>query len=523
MVPFSCDLRIAQHDLSDQSPYLDRTVTATTPAGHTGCPRHVFAMFVQKWRRQSLATQFALAGGAVLLLSALLIGSWVSSRIEGIVVRNTANATALYMESFISPLSQDLAVADVLSPGAYRALDEIFDGTALGERVVSFKIWNPAGKIVASSDPEVAGKSFPVSAKLQAALAGDISASFEKLGGEESAGEQALDMPLLEIYSPIREVWSGKIIGVTEFYEVGTDLQSDLIQARRTSWGAVTLILSTIGGLLYSIVRKGSNTIARQSSALNDQLGELRALADRNRGLRQRVQQAASRASAMNDRALRRIGADLHDGPAQLLGFSALRLDSIRRAMPEDQRGELETIERAVKDAIREIRTISKGLSLPDIETRDTATLIRSITEAHAARTGTDVALDCDLPDDVVLPAAVKICLYRFVQEGLSNAWRYAEGKGQSVQLSMKGPHLTLVVADSGPGYPAHALAGTGTIAGPDGLPEASDGSRGDFGGMGLSGLRDRVESLGGTMTTGGRPDGHGAVLKMELDMRLLS
>ena len=47
-----------------------------------------------------------------------------------------------------------------------------------------------------------------------------------------TASEHALGLPLLEIYSPIREIRSGKVIAVAEFYEIATQLQHDLNQAR---------------------------------------------------------------------------------------------------------------------------------------------------------------------------------------------------------------------------------------------------------------------------------------------------
>jgi signal transduction histidine kinase len=129
--------------------------------------------------------------------------------------------------------------------------------------------------------------------------------------------------------------------------------------------------------------------------------------------------------------------------------------------------------------------------------------VVKSVIEAHMARTGTEVQLtEAEVPG---LSAAAKICLYRFVQEGLNNAWRYAEGQGQRVAMEVAGARLTVVVSDEGPGYPAVAQ------------PMAEDG------GMGLAGLRDRVESLGGTLETGnraaqpGRPAG--AEMRMVLDV----
>lgn len=452
----------------------------------------------------SLAAQFALAGGVVIVLSMVLIGGLVAARIEEGVVRNTAYATSLYMDSIISPIAQEIAEVDVLSPVASRALDEVFAGTPLGQRVVSFKLWAQGGRIIHATDASIIGQTFDVSDNLAAAFNGEIRADFSDLGDDEDQGETALGLPLLEIYSPIREVWSGRVIGVAEFYEVATQLERDLAAAKRNAWTAVALTFVAIGGILYLIVLRGSRTIERQQGALTAQLTELGAMSAHNARLRERVQQAAARASAMNDQMLRRIGADLHDGPAQLLGFAALRLDALRAHLRETE--DLDAVERAVKDAIREVRSISKGLSLPDIDARGGCEIVRSVADAHAARTGTTVEVRCTMPAGFVLAQAVKICLYRFAQETLNNAWRYAGGVEQTVDLSVDRGVLRLSVLDRGPGV---------TVAA-SGLPDGS----GDFSGIGLSGLRDRVESLGGTFELRNRPDGTGTEVRMELDLR---
>jgi signal transduction histidine kinase len=101
------------------------------------------------------------------------------------------------------------------------------------------------------------------------------------------------------------------------------------------------------------------------------------------------------------------------------------------------------------------------------------------------------------------LPEAAKICIYRFVQEGLNNGWRHAEGKEQSVDLVIEGDDLLrLTVADRGPGFAAPPPG-----AGADGTT------------LGLAGLGDRVESLGGQLTARNRAGG-GAELVMTLDLR---
>ena len=450
----------------------------------------------KSWSQMSLAQQYALASGLVMLLAAVVVGFWVSGRIEEVVVRNTANATALYMESFISPLSQDLATQDQLSAANLGELEKLLDETPLGRRVLAFKIWIKGARVIASSDPAIVGKEFAPTENLRQAWTGEVRADFNALSDLEDEGEADMGVPLLEIYSPIRAKGTGEIIAIAEFYENATQLESDLIKARLASWAAVGLIMAAIWASLFAVVLRGSQTIDRQFEALSD-------MAARNVSLRLRVQSAAGRFSALNDQALRRIGADLHDGPAQLMGFAALRLDALRKSVPQDiAKAEIDQIEAAIRDAIKDIRNISRGASLPDIDRKPVAEVINGLVDAHAARTGSEVALHIDLTGRPDLPLAVKICVGRVVQEGLTNTWRHAAGAGQDVAVGMNGDVLQVQVRDRGPGLQNE--------------PQGGDGY-----GLGLAGLSGRVESLGGTLTLRNRRDGlTGTELTMLIDLR---
>lgn len=455
------------------------------------------------WSDLSLARQFALAGGLVMFLASVVVGTFVSRRVEEIVVRNAANATALYMESFVAPLTQDLGRRDSLSATSQARLGALLAGTALGKRVVSFKIWRPDGRLVDASNTALVGQRFDVTENLKLAWQGEVRADFDETGDEEDVAENALGLPLLEIYSPIRDAQTGRVIAVAEFYEIATQLRTDLTRVRLASWGVVSLVMALIGASLFAIVLRGSRTIDRQMLALQD-------LSVRNVALRRRIQGAAARFSAMTDQERRRIGADLHDGPAQLMGFAALRLDALRRHLPEGPaRDDLAAIDRAVKDSIREVRTISRGLSLPDIENRSIEDIVRGLAEAHATRTETDVAVRIDGSLPAALPLAVRLCMYRVLQEGLNNAWRHGDGKGQEVRLRLAGDRLDLSVLDRGPGL-AEGSATTSVMDEGDGL--------------GLPGLADRVESLGGQIVLRNRKDlsrgATGAELHMSLDLK---
>ena len=73
---------------------------------------------IRQWSRLTLPRQFMLAGGVVMLVAMVVVGSWVSRRIEQAAVQNFAIIAANYLESFISPIAQDLADSNELSDPA---------------------------------------------------------------------------------------------------------------------------------------------------------------------------------------------------------------------------------------------------------------------------------------------------------------------------------------------------------------------------------------------------------------------
>lgn len=434
-----------------------------------------------RWNEQPLVLRFLATGGVVMLAAMLVIGAWISARIEQSVVDNTASAAALYVESIVSPLSQELAAADRLSDPAQRALREVFANTPFGDRIVSFKIWKPGGLVVHASDPAIIGSRFPPSDDLAAAWRGEISGSFGDLDDAENAAEAALGLPLLEVYSPIHEVWSGEVIAVAEFYEVATELERDLADARRGSWLLVAAVFCLSGLMLLGIVRSGGRTIDRQKALLQAQVAESRAVAAQNAELRQRAIGATARAAAQTEASLRRASADLHDGPAQLIALAAMRLDSL---VPDTEAGRQEAaaLRGAMQSALAEIRAISRGLSLPDLGGVPLAEVARRAVEAHRRQTEAPVPLAWHGPEHPECDDSFRICLYRFLQEALSNAARHA-GEAAVEVVADAGPEaLTVSVSDEGPGFDPAAAALTAD------------------GGQGLAGLRDRAESIGGSL-----------------------
>ncbi len=432
----------------------------------------------QWWTTRSLALQFLLAGGVVSLGAAFLVGLLVTSQIEDGVTRNSAATTALYVDSVIAPLLPDMQTSRRLGEGVTRALDETLGQGALGTRLTSFRLWGRDGTVLYARDKSLVGRRFPPGEDLQAAWEGRIVANVGEGDAIEDAAGSA-DQPLLQIFNPVLQPWSGEVVAVSEFHEAATEFQSDLRQALGRSWLAVVLMTLGFFLALSTIVLRGSRTIDEQSRALKDRVGQLSEALAQNRSLRLRVERASQRAAALNEQYLRRIGADLHDGPAQLLAYAALRLDSAAvtdsPAGPKRER-EIMAIKSSLDDAMREIRSICSGLVLPHIEAAALPDILELAAGAHERRTGVKVEI-VQSGDPGAHSAPAKICIYRFVQEALNNGYRHGGGAGQKVKHSSRDGRVVIEVCDSGAGFdPAH--------------------SRTD--GLGLAGLRQRVESLGG-------------------------
>ena len=425
----------------------------------------------------SLARRFLVANLVVVVGASLAVAAWVGLQIEGSVISRSAGITGLYIESFVEPQVQSLASQPTLDGPAVAALDQLLASTQLGERVVSFRVWTPDETIVYSPDRELIGQHFESEGGLARALDGEVSAEMTNLSGPENAHERRHWGRLLETYVPVRERGRGRIIAVAEFYQLPDDIDAEVWSARRSSWAVVALAAVAGYLLLAGIVKQGSDTIVRQQTALSDRVRDLSRLLDQNATLHRRLRRAADRTTSLNEAGLRRIGSDLHDGPAQTLSLALLRVD---------QTGSTDEVTDAVSSALEDVRLIASGLRSPSFDALTVEEVVRRAVREHERRTGQRVALTVGGPP-VTVSDVVKIGLYRVLQESLSNAARHASGADIEVQLSATGESVRLGVHDHGPGFDAAAIR-----------PDA----------LGIAGMRERAELLGGSFSIGAGQSG---------------
>ena len=440
----------------------------------------------------SLARRFLLASLAVLLLGGVTIGWWVGGQLERGIIDRTASVTGLYVQSFIEPRLVPLANGEWLTEDDAAQLDALLAETTFGERIVALKVWRPDGVIAYSPDRSLIGQQFPVKGGLAQAVGGSVVAEMSALEADENVAEQARGFDrLLEMYLPVRERGGERIIAVAEFYQLPTDIEQQVSDARLQSWLVVAAAVVLAYLLLYGIVRQGSDTITRQQLALQGQVSELSALLEQNEHLRQRVRVAAERTTTLSERNLRRISSDLHDGPGQMLALAMLRLDRLSAAGrdADDGTAEVAELESVLSDALRDMRAIAAGLRLPELHALTAADIARRAVDDHVRRSGTAVALDI-APGLPQLSLSTKIALFRALQELLSNATRHGAGENLAASLSAEVTDLVLEISDGGPGF--------------------GDATIGEDGHLGLAGIREQAELLGGAFETG-RSDSGGA------------
>jgi len=435
--------------------------------------------------RLSLAEQFLLASFPILLAGTLFIGMWIGDQVEESVTHRIGGMTALYVDSFVAKHVQSLVEADDLTPANRSALAALLADTPLGQRIITLNIWRPDGRVLFSSDPGVEGHTFPVNEGLAAALSGNI---FSEIS-ERSAAEQAKHsqpMPrVIEMYSPIHAEHLGRIIAVAEFYQAPDDVDREAGIVQRRSWLLLAGIMLAMYLLLSLVVGRGSRMISRQRRDLSDKIVQLTALNRQNDLLHERVRRAAARTTELNERFLQSVSADIHDGAGQDLGFALMRLNSIGDVCSRDGAPpgclmeHARPVRTAVQSALTDLRAISANLKLPDIQHLTLGEIAARAVRGYEQKTATKVTLVNALPPAVSAPVRVKITLYRLLQESLANTFHHARCENCRVELKADAQSLTVEVTDDGPGFDLQAALRKGRL--------------------GLAGMRERVEILGGT------------------------
>jgi signal transduction histidine kinase len=290
---------------------------------------------------------------------------------------------------------------------------------------------------------------------------------------------------VIETYTPIHADRKGDVVAVAEFYEKPDEVDKAVGVAQRQSWLILSLTMLGIYLCLFLVVQRGSRTIAEQRKSLRAKISQLMLVNEKNSALQERVISAAERSTSFNENFLQRLLQTIHDGPGQDLGFALMQIknmsDSLtsgQKMKDEDMSNILQQSRLAVQSALADLRAISADLELPDLNQLLPSMVVARVLRDFQGKTGVAIPFTNNAKD-VDTSFRVKVALYRILQESMANAFRHAQCKGSRVELTGDFKYLTLEISDSGPGFDPEAASKKGRL--------------------GLRGMRQRVEMLGGS------------------------
>lgn len=457
----------------------------------------IVSPLLRRLRHMSLVNQFLLLSGIVLLFGALVIGWWINHEIEQQVLNNSLKTTAVFVDSTIAPHLWELSDLSQITDMQKKHLDQLLKSNIQSGEFVAFHIAKPDGSLVYSSLDIPPGTDMRTPGML-VALGGQIfSEETQHIDFAPASAQYPKNM--IETYFPVHDEAGTNIIAIASFYQSLDLLRQSILEAQLQGWVVVGIATFLMYVLLFGLMRRGNDTIERQKLDLAES--------------RQQIQRAAMSAAEVNEAAMRRLGADLHDGPAQDLGIALMRMEPLRQAVDQLQTGQgtpdpevmafdLNLIHTALQSSLQEIRNMASGLRLPDLQTLDIAGAIRKATTDYTRKTGRPVNVQG--PQEVAGNDALKSAVYRIVQETLNNGHLHGNPTVQEVIFSVNNNMLNLSISDNGNGFePQHVFERSGRRQ------------------LGLAGLQERAEILGGHLSIVSAPD-EGTTVEAMLPLRVM-
>jgi signal transduction histidine kinase len=190
------------------------------------------------------------------------------------------------------------------------------------------------------------------------------------------------------------------------------------------------------------------------------------------------------------------LSRELHDSVGQILTAVGLQLRALRSAsLPPDQlRMHLDETCRMNAEALRLVRDLAMGLRPALLDDVSLVSALEWQARQFSRQTGISAALEAggDLEE---LPEAHRTCIYRCVQEALTNCAKHAQAKSVCIVVRALAESVTVTIEDDGIGFDLEKTSGTG---------------------LGLLGMRERAAGVNGKLSLMSRQHG-GTALTLEI------
>ncbi|HEU0335125.1 MAG TPA: GAF domain-containing protein [Gaiellaceae bacterium] len=216
--------------------------------------------------------------------------------------------------------------------------------------------------------------------------------------------------------------------------------------------------------------------------------------------LSQRVaRDALRRVVAAQELERRRLARELHDETGQALTSILLGLAAVETARDEAELSEaIGSLRELAVSTLQDVRRLAVELRPKALDDFGLLPALKRLGQTVGEGSALDVQVEARLGAER-LPPEAETSVYRIVQEALTNVVRHAEARHVSVVVTRKNASVSVVIEDDGKGFePERAAEG---------------------GGVGLLGMRERVQLLDGTLSVESSP-GAGTTLVLDLPVR---
>jgi signal transduction histidine kinase len=200
-----------------------------------------------------------------------------------------------------------------------------------------------------------------------------------------------------------------------------------------------------------------------------------------------------------------RIARDMHDGLAQVLAYVNTKSQAVEEMLAAGRIAEasrhLAELAAAARSVYVDVREAILNLSAPEAPDRGVAPALEEYAAAYAESSKLAVRFAA-APDaaHAVLSAAVQAEVFSIAREALTNVRKHARAQRVALKMTLEHGELVLRITDDGVGFEAEVLA-----VGPERWPH-----------FGLAGMRERAESVGGSIAWHSRP-GSGTEVELHI------
>jgi PAS domain S-box-containing protein len=196
------------------------------------------------------------------------------------------------------------------------------------------------------------------------------------------------------------------------------------------------------------------------------------------------LRRLSSRLMTMQDEERRRIAREIHDGLGQELAAAKMILDGVlSKDSSPSMRQAADDASELVDRAIKQVRTISHLLHPPLLDEVGLVSALRWYLEGISDRSGIAIRLEVEPSDLSRLKPDIETAVFRIIQEALTNMFRHSGARNGRVTLTEGEGCIVVTVRDDGKGIEEQVIQ-----------------LRPDSVGVGIGGMRQRVNELGGSL-----------------------